>query len=88
MDPRIRTQSLGCSWPEVGEGEKQDEEDEADGEWDEQGEVIDRGVEERVQPPLTPLLLPAGRVHRRQLLVAQVTGHAARDRPDVSYGNV
>ncbi len=49
--------------------------------------MIDRGVEERVQPPLTPLLFPAGRVHRRQLLVAQVAGHAARDGPDVSYGN-
>ncbi len=37
MDPRIPKKSLGndlehCARPEVGEGEKQDEEDKADGE--------------------------------------------------------
>ena len=64
---------------EVGKGDEEDEDDEAHGERDEERHVVDGGVQGRAA--LLPRLR-GGRVHRRQLLVAQVVV------PTTGYGSV
>ena len=66
---------------EVGKGDEEDEDDEADGERDEEGHVVDRGV----QGSPRPLDILRGRdVDGNQVLVAEVGIGATRDRSEHS----